>query len=273
MTRYYVTTGTSLSESRCWFARHEAGPPGQPKPNPKRFNRFDDPRWGKLLTLIYDMEEHGEDLDADDVLDFIRTERDRSRRFHIGRADCPITESMNQTEAEQAARETVEQYFDAGCWQNEKRHLLPAELATILAMSLLGTFREGDTIEFIGGESNKAETVLSTAVLRHVASATTGGFAFEPAGITCSYQRELDPQRHADFQRGIDQLWRGTILKDGSTDFRLVLTGGYKGTGLALAARIESHATKFYYMHEDAGNTEQDNYGIIVMDIEDGRTK
>lgn len=251
-------------DSRCWFTEEEAGTPDFPIADPNRDSLFNDVRWNELIEIL-----NHEAVTIEEITGYVQNQFQRARRFRTGNSDCPIATSMQQHGpggAANAAEETVNQYFDQDCWSIERRHLLSAELSTVLAMSELGIFRQGDTIELVGGHSNMAETELTCQALRRLA--TEGRFSFDAEAISCRYDLSLDPTEPVEFVTSMNQLW--SDISDHANEFRLVLTGGYKGVGLSLATRIEHHTTKIYYMHEDASSLKSENYGLVTMTIKDG---
>lgn len=261
--RYYVTTGTSLSqESRCWFSKAELDEAADNDTAPIRDTSFD--HYHNLLALLDEPNPQPKQI-------FQYINRVRSRAAWLTHPDSGWDENLNEADYKQQAADRVAEYFDLECWDIRNRHLLSAELSTILVMSVFGgngVFSEEHELHLIGGESNRSDTVLSWAVLKRVAS--DGIFAFDPERITCSYSRHLDPINHPDFAKRMDELWQNVQPTRDDPNVSFVLTGGYKGVGLAIASRIKSESTDYYYLHEKADLSEREGYGLVIMNINHG---
>jgi hypothetical protein len=258
--RYYVTTGTSLSQdSRCWFSNDELAVARQAGKAPRRNAGFDDQQ---LLSLLDDT-----NVSPRDAVDFIRSERGRGR-CAIERLD----KSLRGKELDDCAYGVAQERFDIQCWDIRKRHLLSAELSTLLTMSKSkqeSFFSVDDSIEFLGGKTNRAETAMSSAVLSYLADEEY--FPVSSENISCTCERELDPIDQSRFLENMAQLWNDVRPYDREREAYFVLTGGYKGVAIDLSVRIADETTKFYYLHENADASLLHGHGLVTLNIRQGR--
>lgn len=256
MTRYYVTTGTSLSQkSRCWFSEDElAG-----RCRDRIMTQYDD---RSLINVL-------ETEDPDTIESVFATARGRSTRFANKNPDNGLSQNLSPADAILKAVQLAETYFDPTCGDLNKRQTLPAELSTLLTMDVLfGGFSDQDEIYFIGGESNRAEVLMSAAVLRCLSRREQ--VLVPEASIIADYERELDPLNPTTFFQAMVKLWSQVNPTADKPPTEFVVTGGYNGVGIALAIRIKFESTAFHYLHEDSLVDESKMHGLVTMNVRQG---
>lgn len=223
MTRWYITTGKSLStDSRCW-------------------KLFDD--WWQDTLCEHDHEPLGL-LKRDSNLSAFLARVDETRASHLS------PPSTDRGQLKTWAAELVKNNFRGECWtEASRRHALPAELATLAVLWRNDKIKNGDTLTLILGTSNELEGRVLEAMLRHLArdNRPLHGVTVETIGPF-----ELDPSEsdgfNANFKTMIEALH---VVKNTS----FVLTGGYKGVLIAITGRLarEHPDVPVYYLHE-SGN-------------------
>jgi len=212
MTIWYVTTGISLIEkSRCWQG---AGSPD--------FSQFDQ----SVNSAVFEVSPQTRLLRQ-----WLQAGLDRVK----GGAET--------------AADFVASHFRRDCFCGAKQSLLPAELATLWALSDTKEIKPGDQVQFIGGASNwhLAKVLQSAARL-----------LLPEVQVDCIGPYKLDPVDDSEFDAGIDKLWR--CIEPNLAQARFVLTGGYKAILLALAFRladsydIQTGTPIIFYTHETPGS-------------------
>jgi hypothetical protein len=216
MTTWYVTTGISLWESsRCWLLE-----------NVKT----------EILQRADQFSE--KELSTDDSGPGLMQQWAKVRediKSLISRANPAAKDSQ--------AEQLVRIYFRQECWAIDRLKALPAELATLWALSQQKEKKivEGDTITFIAGESNKDVAHMLKAML------TVAFNGAPPVKINIVGPYALDPTESNKFNAGVQKMW-GEVQDTNPKAF--VLTGGYKAVLIAIA-RCVSDGTGVYYSHEN----------------------
>lgn len=216
MTTWYVTTGVSLWEqSRCW--------------------RLDDLA-GEVL----------EEADKKSVRDLQKTDEGREllAQWKGKRDELREQLTANSTDLPQRARDLVASNFRQECWEKARVGTLPAELTTLyllLHRQDEHRVKEEDPIVFLVGNSNREVGYVLQAILQQV------GCKNPVEVLECG---NLDPKDDEAFNRAMGAV--AERIRERQNDFRLVLTGGYKGVLIALARSFPS--ADVYYNYEGSPN-------------------
>lgn len=212
MTTWYVTTGVSLwQQSRCW--------------------RLD----GVSAQVL-------EEADTKSVSKLQETEEGRELLARWKRKREALKDSLLAmwTDFPQRARDLVASNFRQECWEKARVGTLPAELTTLyllLHRQDEHRVKEEDPIVFLVGDSNREVGYVLQAILQQV------GCMNPVEVLECG---NLDPKKDEEFNRAMSAL--AERIRETRNDFRLVLTGGYKGVLIALARSFAS--AYVYYNHE-----------------------
>jgi hypothetical protein len=216
MTRFFVTTGTSVNTCRCWQGMEGL--------------------W-QARSLDQLVESRGVE-----ALKQVREAGQERRARLVGLGDTALAEEAVQIAAGELATE---------CWQQrDLTPALPAELATIRVMIRSTEMARGDRISLIAGVSNLAETWLLWGMLQYLqASGDTliAGIGIDkPLG---PYQ--VDPTETAEMRAGVAALWQDANA--GDTAHHLVLTAGYKGMLIELTRLVSQQFDDYsvYYLYEE----------------------
>ena len=276
MTKFFVTCGTSLSEaSRCWKSDIEVTQGLQRCPT------FDSKR--KIRDLFAEgvaaTRDSGDEEQDEDVnlggLDFVNHVFCRGlevkQKLQNYPSDTPESLSSYHDEALEIAR----QHFDVKCWRKRLRHLLPAELATIISLQLhpvlgakdktSGIVNDKSSFYFIGSRSNLSETALCAASLKVLAEKNMFP---TPRTIECLVDLDINPVRTEQFRGQMAKLWQ-IILKHFNDDEEAVFltTGSYKVVTMELARRIGlgKHVARMFYLFEEPQTSDEN--GLIEINL------
>ncbi len=253
MTRFFVTTGTSVLESaRCWKQRDKA---------------YDG--IGSIRDVL--LEDPRDEAKLDSFVKDIQIRNDILAKMN-GLRDADKDEDADQYEV--PARKVLEKRFDLSCWAPDKIGLLSAELSTLHQMHVNGVISPDSTVQFLGGRTNAQAAWLVTEMMRAINSEWKLGYAIE--GPQELYDWEPHP---GDFYFALSGMAAGIERLNGNHDLHLVLTGGYKGVLLELVIQFVSRlrvARKnmvIYYLAENNGQLIDLRLNHAAAEPGDGNTK
>lgn len=234
MTRYVITTGTSLStNARCWTGIGKHGLPLEDI-------------WALSNDRLAEKDEDGA----------IRTAICSRRKEVLGLL------GGNPDEFAERAKVAAEQ-FELDCWTAPYFDALSAELATINEMARGSVIEGGDVLRVLVGTNAPDAHLLRAILARLVAQSSSApelGLGLSNVTVELSPRTySWDPTSTSGFKAQMDLL-AGDLGQ--LEDWCFVLTGGYKAVLIDLAARLGAigATTKIYYRHEAA----QKNIRVVM---------
>lgn len=221
MAKFFVTTGTSIREARCWkglLTREEE----------------------KMIEAVSAMR-----------LEQIRTSEDSVLVLPLlAKQWKELAKKASRLDLTDASR-IVKAHFDSNCWSPGLRGLLSAEMATLYELTRPGTesrptITGKDDLVIVAGNTNHFEALLVAAALLLLQKESK--LVVRSCEVIGPFA--IDATKNELFSPGLEQLWQA--IESPSKEAIVVATGGYKGVllGLLHKAMLAGHTLTAYYMHE-----------------------